>query len=77
MVDVRTVTRRVEVRFEDPEHWYRFSMSLGQRTFWMRNPEDHRADVKAEAFALLRGAAEPDGSVAFWQDARYTLGRRP
>lgn len=76
-VETRTAHRRVEVRFDDPEHWYRFSMSLGQRAFWLAVPEEQRAEVKARAFDLLRGSAAPDGSVTYWQDARYTLGHRP
>ncbi|MDQ6896838.1 MAG: methyltransferase domain-containing protein [Actinomycetota bacterium] len=77
LVDVRTASRRVTVRFADPEHWYRFSMSLGQRAFWSVIPEDLRPDVKAQAFERLRAVAAPDGSITLWQDARYTLGRRP
>ncbi len=76
-VDVRTMTRRVEVRFDDTDHWYAFSMSVGQRAFWMFVPEDRRADVLAEASRRIQAACDADGSVTFWQDVRYTLGRRP
>lgn len=76
-VDLRTVTRRVEVRFDDAEHWYAFSMSAGQRAFWRSVPEDRRSDVRAEANRRIQAAAGADGSVTFWQDVRYTLGRRP
>lgn len=31
--DARTVTTTVRPRFDDPEHWQRFSMSVGQRRF--------------------------------------------
>lgn len=71
-----TTHRRVTVRFDDAEHWYRFTMSVGQRAFWGFVPEDHRPAVKAEAFARLAAAAGPDGSVSVWQDARYTVARR-
>lgn len=76
-VDLRTVTRRVEVRFDDAGHWYAFSMSVGQRAFWMSVPEGRRSDVRAEASRRIQAAADADGSVTFWQDVRYTLGRRP
>lgn len=76
-VDLRTMTRRVEVRFDDAGHWYAFSMSVGQRAFWMSVPEGRRSDVRAEASRRIQAAADADGSVTFWQDVRYTLGRRP
>lgn len=74
---VRTAHRRVEARFDDPEHWQRFSMSIGQRAMWAAVPEDDRPAVRDEAFALLGAAAAPDGSVTLWQDVRYTLGEHP
>lgn len=77
LVDLRTARRRIPVRFDDPEHWYRFSMSVGQRMFWLSVPEDDRPAVKAAAFRVLEGATDPDGSVHLWQDVRYTLGVRP
>ncbi len=75
-VDATTSHRRVTVRFTDAEHWYRFTMSVGQRAFWGFVPEDERPAVKATAFARLAEAAAPDGSVTLWQDARYTVARR-
>lgn len=76
LVDMRTVTRRVEVRFDDADHWYAFSMSVGQRAFWMSVPEEHRGEVRAEATRRIQADAAADGSVAYWQDVRYTLARR-
>ena len=77
LTQVRTAHCRVEARFEDPEHWHRFSMSVGQRAMWAAVPEADRPSVRDEAFSLLRAAAAPDGSVTLWQDVRYTLGERP
>jgi ubiquinone/menaquinone biosynthesis C-methylase UbiE len=74
---VRTSHQRMDVRFEDPEQWYRFSMSIGQRAMWERVPETDRASLRARAFTLLREAAGPDGSITVWQDVRYTLAERP
>ena len=75
--EATTSRRRVTVHFDDAEHWYRFTMSVGQRAFWGFVPEDRRPAVKAEAFARLAEATAPDGSVSLWQDARYTVARRP
>ena len=75
--DVRTTHLRVEVRFEGPEHWQRFSMSVGQRAMWGAVPEADRPAVRDAAFALLRDAADPDGSITVWQDVRLTRGTLP
>ena len=75
-VGATTSTRRVAVRFDDADHWFRFTMSVGQRAFWGFVPEEQRPAVKARAFAVLAEAAAPDGSVTVWQDARYTVARR-
>jgi hypothetical protein len=75
-VDTRSVVQPLEVRFDDAEHWYRFSMSIGQRSFWMAVPENRRAEVKAEAFRIIHRDTGSDGPVTFTQDIRYTLGRR-
>jgi ubiquinone/menaquinone biosynthesis C-methylase UbiE len=75
--DVRTVRDEVDVRFESPEHWRRFSLGSGQRRMWMSVPPDRRDAVRDEAFALLAKDADADGSVTFWQRIRHTLARRP
>lgn len=77
LVDVRTAHRTVDVRFEDADHWYRFSMSVGQRAFWQAVPQASRGEVRAEAARRIETHADHDGSVTFHQDIRYTLGRRP
>lgn len=76
-IDVCTTRLPLEVRFTDPEQWYRFSMSVGQRAFWAAVPEGERGGVKAEAQRRLVQGATSHGSLAFGQDVRYTMGRRP
>lgn len=76
LVDVRTAHRPLAVRFEGADHWYRFSMSVGQRAFWHAVPESSRDQVRAEAARRIEALANDDGSVTFGQDIRYTLGRR-
>ncbi len=65
------------MRFEGPDHWYRFTMSTGQRGFWGMVPEDERAGIREQAAGIIREAAGPDGSVTFTQGIRYTLARNP
>ncbi|WP_411283722.1 class I SAM-dependent methyltransferase [Lapillicoccus sp.] len=74
--DVRTTHLHLGVHFTDPEHWYRFSMSVGQRAFWAAVPEGERPAIKDEAQRRLADLAADDGSLHFAQDVRYTLGFR-
>jgi len=76
-VDVHSTAGAYPVRFEDPDHWYRFTMSTGQRGFWQLTPEAERPRVRDEAYRILRGAAAEDGSVTFTQRVRYTVARNP
>ena len=76
-IDVQTVRDQVDVRFESPEHWRRFSMSTGQRGMWMSVPPAERDVVRDRAYELLGREADEDGSVTYWQGIRHTLARRP
>jgi SAM-dependent methyltransferase len=72
--EVRTATTTVPVRFDDPDHWYRWTMSQGQRRMWQAVPADQRDDVLAQAAEALGAARRPDGRLGFDQTVRYTLG---
>lgn len=75
-VDVHTVEFDLPVRFDDPEQWYRWSMSVGQRRAWDAIPAaDHEA-VKAAALAAADEARMDDGRIGFDQGVRLTLARR-
>ena len=74
--DIRTVNGTVSPRFDDPEHWYRWSMSVGQRQFWMNVPPDRLDEVKAGVLAAVDGCRDDEGRIGFDQQVRYTLGRR-
>lgn len=74
--DIGTVTEVVSPRFDDPDHWYRWSMSVGQRQFWMNVPTDRLAAVKADVLAAVDRCRGSDGRIGFDQQVRYTLGRR-
>lgn len=74
--DVRTVTAEVQVRFEDPQHWEAWSMSVGQRRMWESVPEELLPAVRSEAHDRLEATRGADGRIGFDQVVRFTLGRR-
>lgn len=74
--DVRTVTADIAVQFDDPDHWYRWSWSVGQRAMWEAVPEDQRETVRAAAYDVLQSQRDDDGQIGFEQRVRFTLGRR-
>lgn len=76
-INVRTTTATIHVRFADPQHWYDFTWSVGQRMMWLAIPEHLRADVRRQAEAILAKYAGPDGSITFTQEVRNTVGIRP
>ena len=76
--DVRTVRGSVPVRFDSAEHWYRWTMSTGQRFMWELVPEAERAAVRASASEAVEDTRRhnADGRIGFDQEVRYTFGRR-
>jgi ubiquinone/menaquinone biosynthesis C-methylase UbiE len=75
--NIRTQSSAIKVRFADPQHWYDFTWSVGQRMMWLAIPEHLRADVRKEAESRLAKFAEFDGSITFTQGVRNSLGTRP
>jgi ubiquinone/menaquinone biosynthesis C-methylase UbiE len=76
--EVRTVNSVVPVRFDDAEHWHRWTMSTGQRFFWQLVPGADRDEVQARAYAAVEDTRQhtSDGRMGFDQEVRYTMGRR-
>lgn len=76
--EVRTVREVVPVRFDGADHWHRWTMSIGQRSFWESVPEEDRPMVRARAYAAVEATREhnPDGRMGFDQQVRYTLGHK-
>jgi len=76
--DVRTVGGSVPVRFDDADHWHRWTMSTGQRFMWGLVPDAERAAVRARASAAALDTRRDnaDGRIGFDQQVRYTFGRR-
>ena len=76
-VDAHSTAAAYPVRFDDADHWYRYTMSTGQRGFWQLTPEAERPRVRDEAYRILRDAAAADRSVTLTQRVRYTVARNP
>jgi ubiquinone/menaquinone biosynthesis C-methylase UbiE len=74
--DVRTVNATVSPRFDDAEHWYRWSLSTGRRGYWDAIPDDERELVKADLFAVVDTCRDERGRIGFDQQVRYTLAHR-
>jgi ubiquinone/menaquinone biosynthesis C-methylase UbiE len=72
--DVRTSHLAVTPRFDSCEHWYRWSMSVGQRRFWQSVPAEQLDAVKAEIFAAVDRCRDGSGRIGFDQTVRYTVG---
>jgi SAM-dependent methyltransferase len=72
---VRTARMTLDVRFRDPEHWYEWSWSVGQRAMWERIPDSEREAVRAQAFDRLDGCRDDSGRIGFEQIVRFTLAR--
>src|SRR5262249_51772543 len=65
--DVRTVSATVSPRFDDPEHWYRWSLTTGRRGYWAAIPNDALDRVKADVFAAVDTCRDQHGRVGFDQ----------
>ncbi|MCU1459175.1 MAG: Ubiquinone/menaquinone biosynthesis C-methylase UbiE [Actinomycetia bacterium] len=74
--DVRTTTMTLPVRFDDEDHWYRWTWSTGQRRMWESIPAEQHAATRAAAYEQLDRCRDGDGRIGFDQDVRFTLGRR-
>lgn len=74
--DVRTVSTTVPVRFTDPDHWYRWTWSVGQRVAWEAVPDRDRPTLREGLEQLLEAARLPDGQLGFDQVVRATLGEK-
>jgi ubiquinone/menaquinone biosynthesis C-methylase UbiE len=73
---VRTVSSVVKPRFDDCQHWYDWSMSVGQRQFWQAIPGEQFEDVKVAVLAAVDECRDEHGRIGFDQSIRYTLGER-
>ena len=72
---IRTISMTVPVRFEDADHWHRWSWSVGHRAMWEAMPEERRDSVRRQAYELLDGCRDDRGRMGFDQVVRFTLAR--
>lgn len=74
--EVRTATTTIPVRFDDPEHWERWSRSVAQRSLWAGMPAGDLDAVRSELYAAVDGCRTDDGRVGFDQQVRYSIALR-
>jgi hypothetical protein len=74
---IRTVAWELTVRFASAQQHYDWSMTTGQRAFWMQVPEAERPVVREQVDALLTEHADDDGAITLNQGVRLTLATRP
>ena len=77
LVAVSSTTLRVEVEFEDIEHFVRWSRSIGQRIAWELMPADAVPTTIEAMRRHLAPITDELGRIRVWQDVRCTLGVRP
>lgn len=73
---VRTTTATVSPRFDDPDHWYRWSMSVGQRRFWDAVPDEDLGRVRQAVLEAVDRCRDGRDRIGFDQQIRYTTGQR-
>lgn len=71
--DVTTTDLRVTLDFEDPEHWWRWTWSQGQRFLLERHEALGTLDGVREAVQPILEARARDGRLSWWTDIRVTL----
>lgn len=74
--DLRTTSTEFKVRFDDEQHWHRWSLSTGQRAFWEMVPADKRDEVRDEAFRRLQSCRDGEERIGFDQTVRFTYAVR-
>ncbi len=76
LLDIRTASMTLPVRFDDEDQWYRWTWSTGERRMWEAVPADKHAEVRAAAYARLDECRDTQGRIGFDQVVRFTLGHR-
>lgn len=74
--EIRTTTATVSPQFDDPEHWYRWSMSVDQRRFWNSIPDQDLKRVRQAVLEAVDRCRDAQDRIGFDQQIRYTIGQR-
>lgn len=73
--DVSTTTTRVTLEFSDPDHWWAWTWSQGQRYLLERHEALGTLDPVRDAVQRILQARARDGRLSWWTDIRVTLAR--
>ena len=72
-----SVEREQTLRFDDADHWLRWSMSQGQRSLWERLPADRVAAAEQFARTRMDEIAVQHGAIELRRGVRITTAERP
>jgi ubiquinone/menaquinone biosynthesis C-methylase UbiE len=72
---ITTTVAAAEARYAGPRHWWAASWSQAPRVVWDAIPEDRRMAARDDAFRILDGLREPDGSLVRRSSIGYTVAR--
>jgi trans-aconitate methyltransferase len=73
--DVRTTEHRVEVTFADPEQWWAWTWSQGQRVLLEAHERNGTLDALREAVDPLLAERHATDRLHWWTDVRCTVAR--
>lgn len=73
--DVSTTTSRVALEFTDPDQWWDWTWSQGQRFLLERHEALGTLDTVRDAVQPILEARARDGGLSWWTEIRVTLAR--
>ncbi len=74
---ISTTTETVPVHYTGPRQWWDASWAEAPRLAWQHIPDTDRPAARRDAFALLAGMREADGSLVREVEMAYAIARRP
>jgi O-methyltransferase / aklanonic acid methyltransferase len=74
---ISITTETVPVRYTGPRQWWDASWAEAPRLAWQHIPDTDRPSARRDAFALLAGMREADGSLVREVEMGYAVARRP
>jgi ubiquinone/menaquinone biosynthesis C-methylase UbiE len=74
---ITTAARAGEARYAGPRQWWAVSWSQAPRIPWGRIPHHEQITARNDAFRLLDGLRDPDGTLIRRSVIGYTVARRP
>lgn len=77
LVDARSSSFDLVLRFADLDQWYAWTRSHGQRMMWDSIPEADRDRVRDQVFERIDGWRDDSGLITSRHTIRLTLAQRP